>query len=74
MVKIPLDLDFKVNEEHWGEAFDLTKKEHITEGIINGYIVCIIIYYRKSCCEGEDLWHMFRKDFEGVTVDILNFA
>jgi hypothetical protein len=74
MVKIPPDLNFKVDKEHWGEAFDPTKKEHITEGIINGYIARIMICYRKSCREGEDLWHTFREDFEGVTVDILNIA
>jgi hypothetical protein len=50
------------------------KKEHITEGIINSYIARIIICYRKSCREGEDLWHTFREDFKGVTVDILNIA
>jgi hypothetical protein len=74
MVKIPSDLDFKVDKEHWGEAFDLTKKEHMTEGIINGYIACIIICYYKSCRKGEDLWHMFHKDFEGVIIDILNIT
>ena len=74
MIKIPPDLDFKVDKEHQGKAFDLTKKEHITEEIINGYIACIIIYYRKSCRKGEDLWHTFREDFENVTVDILNIA
>jgi hypothetical protein len=74
MVKVLSDLNFKVDEEHWGKAFDLTKKEHITEGIINGYIAHIIIYYRKSCRKGEDLWHTFREDFKGVIIDILNIA
>jgi hypothetical protein len=55
MVKIPPDVDFKIDKEHWGEAFDLTKKEHITEGIINSYIACMIICYYKSCRKGKDL-------------------
>jgi hypothetical protein len=55
MVKIPPDLNFKIDEEHWGKAFDLTKKEHIIEGIINGYTARIIICYYKSCREGKDL-------------------
>jgi hypothetical protein len=46
----------------------------MTKGIINGYIACIIICYYKSCREGEDLWHTFCEDFEGVTVNILNIV
>jgi hypothetical protein len=74
MIKVLPDLNFKVDKEHWGEAFDLTNKDYMTEGIINGYIARIMICYRKSCREGEDLWHTFRKDFKGVTIDILNIA
>jgi hypothetical protein len=74
MGKAPPDLDFKVDEEHWGEAFDPTNEEHMTEGIINGYIARMMICYRKSCREGEDLWYTFPEDFEGVTLDILNIA
>ena len=49
-------------------------EEHIIEGIINGYIACIMICYRKSCHEGEDLWYTFREDFEDVTINILNIT
>ena len=55
MGKAPLDLDFKVDEEYWGEAFDFMNEEYMIEGIINGYIACIIIYYYKSCRKGKDL-------------------
>ena len=55
MGKAPLDLNFKVNKEHWGEAFNLMNKEHMIEGIINGYIAYIMICYRKSCRKGKDL-------------------
>src|SRR5271170_5397327 len=46
----------------------------MTEGIVNGYIARMMIYYYKGCREGEDLWYTFREDFEGVTMDILNIA
>ena len=34
----------------------------------------MMITYRKSYREGEDLWYTFREDFENVTVDILGIA
>jgi len=74
MGKAPLDLDFKVNKEHWGEVFNPINEEHIIEGIINGYIAYIMIYYYKSCRKGEDLWYIFREDFEDVLIDIFNIT
>jgi len=49
-------------------------KEHIIEGIINGYITYIIIYYHKSCRKGKDLWYTFREDFKDITINILNIT
>jgi hypothetical protein len=69
-----LPLDFKVDREHWGKAFDPTNKEHLIEQIINGYIAHMMIYYRRTYCEGEDLWYTFHKDFEGIMVNIFNIA
>ena len=43
--KALLDLDFIVDEEQWGKAFNPINKEHITEEIVNGYITQIIIYH-----------------------------
>ena len=74
MGKAPLDLNFKVDKEHWGEAFNPTNKEYIMEGIINGYIARMMIYYYKSCYKGEDLWYTFCEDFKDVIIDILNIA
>jgi hypothetical protein len=48
MGKAPSDLNFEVDEEHWGKAFDPTNKDHLIEGIINGYIARMMIYYRKT--------------------------
>ena len=50
-----LHLDFKVDREHWDEAFNSTNEEYLTEGIINGYITCIMIYYCRIHYEGKDL-------------------
>jgi hypothetical protein len=74
MGKAPSDLNFEVDEEHWGKAFDPTKEDHLTEGIINGYIAHMMIYYTVTNCKDENLWDTFCKDFEGVIIDILNIA
>jgi hypothetical protein len=74
MGKAPSDLNFEVDKEHWGKAFDPTKEEHLTEGIINGYIAHMMIYYTRTYREDKDLWYTFREDFEGITIDILNIA
>jgi hypothetical protein len=55
MGKAPSDLNFKVDKEHWGKAFDPTNKDYLTEGIINGYIARMMIYYRKTHHKGKDL-------------------
>ena len=74
MGKAPLDLNFKVDEEHWGKAFNPINKEYMTEGIINSYITYIIIYYYKSCRKGKDLWYTFYKDFKDIIINILNIT
>ena len=74
MGKALLDLDFKVNKEHQGKAFDFINKEHMTEGIINGYIACMMICYYKSCHKGKDLWYIFYEDFEDILIDIFNIV
>jgi hypothetical protein len=67
-------LDFKVDREHWGKAFDPTNKEYLTERIINGYIAYMMIYYHRTHRKGKDLWYTFCKDFEGIMVDIFDIA
>ena len=74
MGKAPLDLNFKVDEEYQGEAFNPINKEYIMEGIINGYIACIMICYYKSCYKSKDLWYTFYEDFKDVTINIFNIA
>ena len=53
--KALLDLNFKVDKEHQGEAFNPINKNYITERIINSYIAYIIIYYHKGYYKGKDL-------------------
>jgi hypothetical protein len=74
MGKAPSDLNFEVDKEHWGKAFDPTKEDHLTEGIINGYIAHMMIYYTATNRKDENLWDTFHKDFEGITINILNIA
>jgi hypothetical protein len=74
MAEIPTDLSFKVDKEHWGESFDPANKEQLAQGILNGYIVGMMIGYHKNRREGENLWNTFREDFEDVTIDIFNIA
>jgi hypothetical protein len=67
-----LKLNFLVDQEHWGMAFNPTKEEYLTERIINGYIAHIMIYYTATNHKDEDLWYIFCEDFEGIMIDIFN--
>jgi hypothetical protein len=67
-------LKFQVDKEHWGKAFDPAKEEHLTEGIINGYIAYMMIYYTATNHKDKNLWDTFCEDFKGIIIDILNIA
>ena len=45
IIEILLDLRYKVNKEHWGKSFNFKNKEYHIEGIINGYITCMLARY-----------------------------
>jgi hypothetical protein len=74
MGKAPSDLNFEVDKEHWGMAFDPTKEEHLTKRIINKYIARMIIYYTAINHKDEDLWYTFCEDFKGIIINILNIT
>jgi hypothetical protein len=52
------------------KSFDPENAEHHTEGIVNGYIYCMLTCYRTiyKNCQNEDLWQIFHEDFEGFTL------
>ena len=54
-MEIPQDLRYEVDREHWGRSFDPENPEHLTEEIINGYIMCMIKYYRIGYCKDSYL-------------------
>ena len=74
MIEPPADLGFTIDKKYQGKVFDPTNKEHLTEEILNRYITLMMIIYRKSYREGEDLWYTFREDFKNVTINILGIA
>lgn len=74
MVKLPPDLDFDVDEARYGKSFDVTNPDHLTEGIINGHIVCQMGFYHKENCRGQTMYNLFQEDFEGFTLDIFKMA
>ena len=74
MIEPPADLGFTIDKKYQSKAFDPTNKEHLTEEILNKYITLMMITYRKSYREGEDLQYTFREDFKNVIVDILSIT
>src|SRR4029077_15474593 len=78
MMQIPPDLKYEVDQKYWGKSFDPANAEHHTEGIVNGYITCML---RLACYrtiyknrKNEDLWQIFHEDFEGFTFDIFKLG
>src|SRR5437899_1957597 len=69
MMSIP-QLDFKVDENRWGDPFDPTDNDQLTTDNISGYIACITIIYRSRKYKDDNLWQMFHEDFEGFTTEI----
>ncbi|KAN0072285.1 hypothetical protein V8E54_010014 [Elaphomyces granulatus] len=65
--------------KHWDKSFDPANAEHHTEGIVNGYINCMLACYRTITTiyknrENEDLWQILHEDFEGFTLDIFKLG
>jgi hypothetical protein len=46
----------------------------LTEGIINGYITHIMIYYTVTNRKDKNLWDTFCEDFKGIIINILNIT
>ncbi|KAN0076243.1 hypothetical protein V8E54_006385 [Elaphomyces granulatus] len=46
MMEIPPDFGYEVDKKHLGKSFDPANAEHHTEGIVNGYIYCMLTCYR----------------------------
>jgi hypothetical protein len=75
MIEIPTDIDYEVDKTHWGEMFDPDDPTHHNPHIVNGWIAMrTICYRRRPQYKGEDLWQLFREDFEGFTFNIFKLA
>jgi hypothetical protein len=74
MMEIPQNLRYEVDRVYWGRSFDPANPEHLTEEIINGYITCMIEYYRTGHRKDSYLWKVFHEDFEGFTYEIFKLS
>ena len=74
MIEIPPDLGYEVDKAYWCKLFDPANIEHYIEGIVNGYITCMLIGYRTKYKKREDLQQIFYKDFKGFTFDIFKLS
>ena len=45
MRPIPKNLDYKVDEEYWGEPINLTDEAYLASNVLNGYITCMLLSY-----------------------------
>ena len=71
MTNIP-QLDFKVDEERWGDPFDPNDKDQQTTENISGYISYVIMIYQSRRYKDNDLWEIFHKDFKNFTIEIFS--
>lgn len=72
--KIPENLHYEVDKDHYGRSFNPENPEHLQEEIINGYLTLMMMVYQKDNRTDENLWDTFREDFEGFTEDIFFLA
>ena len=73
MTNIP-QLDFKVDEERWGDPFDPNNEDQQTTENISGYIAYVIMIYQSRRYKDNDLWEIFHEDFENFTIEIFSQA
>ena len=73
MTNIP-QLDFKVDEERWGDPFDPNDEDQQTTENISGYIAYVIMIYQSRRYKDNDLWEIFHEDFENFTIEIFSQA
>ena len=76
MIEILLDLRYEVDKEYQGKLFNPKNKEHHIEEIVNGYITCILAYYRiiYKNYKDKNLWQIFHKDFKGFIFNIFKLS
>jgi len=65
--EIPEGLKYKV--ERWNEPFDFTNPSHLTPPVVSGYVLKILLRYRKGTFKGKRMWEYFKEDFQGFTQD-----
>jgi hypothetical protein len=65
--EIPEGLKYKV--ERWNEPFDFTNPSHLTSPVVSGYVLKILLRYRKGIFKGKRMWEYFKEDFKGFTQD-----
>jgi hypothetical protein len=73
MTNIP-QLDFKVDEERWGNPFDPNDEDQLTTENISGYIAHVTMIYQSRGYKDNELWEIFHEDFENFTIDIFSQA
>jgi hypothetical protein len=64
MLTPPADLDFKIDEEHYGLIVDVTNRAHLTEQRLNRFIIIQIMFYCKENCQGQRIIDLFEKYFK----------
>ena len=63
MRSIPQNLDYKVNEDYWGEPIDLKDELHLAPSVLNEYVTRMLLSYQGSFREGLALREEFHEDF-----------
>ncbi|KAH8587232.1 hypothetical protein B0O99DRAFT_698512 [Bisporella sp. PMI_857] len=73
---LPLPDKYKknVNEDAWGQPFDVSDDDNHTEKVVNGYIIHMQLYYQDTDYRDYRLWEYYREDFEGWTEELFDLA
>ena len=73
---LPLPDKYKksVNENAWGQIFDVSNEDNHTEKVVNGYIIHMQLYYQDMDYRDYSLWEYYKEDFEGWTEKLFDLA
>ncbi|KAJ6039209.1 hypothetical protein N7460_007241 [Penicillium canescens] len=71
---IPDNLGYAIDEETWQKSIDTLDEKNQTEGILNGYITCVLRTWNMMGITGRGLWNDFREEFNRWTLDTFKVA
>ena len=73
---LPLPDKYKknVDEDAWGQPFNVSDDNNHTEKVVNGYIIHMQLYYLDTDYRDYSLWEYYGEDFEGWTEELFDLA